>query len=471
MLQWFLMDFEKNHESFLFPEFPISIRNLFSQTFRFQPLRQLGAGYYRMSSIKIARILQGSVPSSKVYLLGEDIEQSIPGVFDQDFLLVKEKEVREKEIWDLRTDYFELKRKFPLIGEVLFTRLQDFREFQMAGSAAFVGFSELKKFSENRWKIKKAKENLSQSPLSQLALSLYYFEKAQKYLIKSFLGNSSFYRARFIKEVGRTLFACSGERLDSLQSQSPSVLMAHAFYQIQQLANLANQDKPKNKIDFKINFPEKNGARFSSEMLNRSWIHKLKKTDPIFSVLRGSSAPLILIPSADINLVTAVNLFSGFVNLLPALLQDSKDIPLLIPAAAFEMMSLGWHWGKPFSHLSWICPAQLNDSKWRAACARASFQRLKERALLERNLILGKMISQSPETVSKALKTLSRILLVLEARENLADSILIEKCQSKLPKTSEVFKMLTTSKNILSLQTLIRAALTVLNEVPSLATE
>lgn len=462
------MDFQKTWDSFSFPfpfsELPLSLRNLFSQTFRFQPLRQLGTGYYRLSATKIARVLQSSLPNTKVYLRSHDSEPSIPGVFDLDFLVIKEKEIKEKDIWELRTDYFDLKRKFPVMGNITLAQTQDFKALQSAGLSDFLGFSQLQKFSNEGWKTQKAKERLEPPHSSRLALSIYYFERAQKYLIKSFLGNSSFYRLKFSKEIGRALFACSGERLGPIHSQNPSVLMAHAFYQIQQLAKLVNEKYSKEKVDFNVRFPMKNGARFSAEMINRSWIHKLKRGDTLFSAVRPSSAPMVLLTSEDLNLVSSVNLLSSFINLWPSCLQDSKEIPLLIPGRAFELMSLGWHWRKPYSHLGWAYPAQLEDSKWRLNCARGTSHRLKERILFERCLILGKMVSGSPEIAFKALKTFCRNLLILEVKENLPDSLLIENCQSKLPRTCEAFRMLVSQRNILSLQPLVKSALSVLNE-------
>lgn len=464
----FLMDFQKNWDlfsfPFVFPEIPVSLRNLFSQTFRFQPLRQLGAGYYRISASKIARTIQTAVPKSKIYFHGEDLDHSIPGVFDLDFLVLKEREISEKEIWELRSDYFELKRKFPVIGKITFSRNQDFKELQTSGLANLIGFLELKVFSDEGWKSTKLKEVFESIYSSRLALGVYYYQRAQEELIKSFRGNSSFYRAKFFKEIGRAFWVCSGENLSSLQNQSPAILMAHLFYQLQQLADLSNPKVSQEKSDFKILFPEKNGSRFSTEMLNRSWIHKLKRGDSVFASLRASSAPLILIPPSDLNLVSSINLFSGFINLWPPFLQEAKEVPRLIPSKVFEKMSLGWHWGKPFSHLSWACPDQFDDKSWRAECGRATLHRLKERVLLERNLILGKMVTDSPETAFKSLKRLCRNLLVIQANENLPDLLLAERCRKSLPKTSEIFTVLISNKNILSLETVVKASLAVLKE-------
>jgi hypothetical protein len=58
--------------------------------------------------------------------------------------------------------------------------------------------------------------------------------------------------------------------------------------------------------------------------------------------------------------------------------------------------------------------------------------------------------------------------LILEAKENLPDSLLIERCQSSLPNTCEVFKMLISHKNILSLQPLVKAALIILSETEAI---
>lgn len=462
------MDFQKNWDLFSFPlpfsEIPVPLRNLFSQTFKFQPLKQIGAGYYRASATRIARSIQSSLPKTKVYLRGYDLEHSIPGVFDLDFLVLKEKEIKEKEIWDLRTDYFELKRKFPVMGNITFAQTQDFKALQSAGLTDFLGFSDLEKFTSEGWKSTKAREKFELSMPSRLALSLYYFERAQKFLIKSHAGSASFYRMKFLKEIGRTLLACSGEKLGLIQSQNPSVLMAHAFYQIQQLAKAVSDKTGKEKVDFRLIFPEKKGARFSAEIINRSWIYKLKKGDSIFASLRASSAPLILLPSQELNLVSSVNLISSYIHLWPAFLQDSKEIPLLIPAAAFELMGQGWHWRKAYSHLGWISPSQTENSKWLLHCGRGTHARLRERVLLDRCLILGKMVTSSPESAFKALKTFCRDLLILEAKENLSDSLLVENCQPNLPRTREVFRLLTGNRNVLNLQTLVKAALIVRNE-------
>lgn len=465
------MDFQKNWDlfsfSFPFSEIPVSLRNLFSQTFRYQPLRHLGAGYYRASATRIAKVIQNTLPKTKVYLRGHDLEHLTPGVFDLDFLILKEKEIKEKEIWDLRTDYFDLKRKFPVIGNIALAQAQDFKALQLAGLADYLGFSDLKKMTSEGWKSKKTKETASLSYSSRLALSIYYFERAQKYLIKSHGGNSSFYRTKFSKEIGRALFVCSGEKLGPIQSQNPSVLMAHAYYQIQQLAKLAVEKTDKEKNDFRILFPEKKGARFSAEMINRSWIHKLKRGDQLLSSLRPSSAPLVLLPSENLNLVSSVNLLTSFINLWPAFLQESKEIPVLIPRGAFELMSLGWHWRKPYSHLGWSYPSQSESGKWHLQCAKGTHHRLKERVLFERCLILGKLVTGSPELAFKSLKTFCRNLLVLEAKENLSDALLVERCRESLPKTCEVFKLLLANRNVLNLQTLVKASLMVLNETTS----
>jgi hypothetical protein len=466
------MDFQKTWDSFSFPfpfaELPLSLRNLFSQTFRFRPLKQLGTGYYRKSATRMARAIQGSLPKMKIYLRSQDFEHSIPGVFDIDFLVLKEKEIKEKEVWELRTEYFELKRKFPVMGKVTFAQSQDFKALQSAGLSEFLGFSELQKFMDDGWKTTKAKEVSQPQDSSRLALSIYYFERAQKYLIRSFLSNSSFNRLKFLKEIGRCLFTCSGEKLGLIHSQNPSVLMAHAFYQIQQLAKLANDNSENERANFKLLFPDKNGARFAAEMVNRSWIYKLKRGDALFASLRASSTPLILLPATDLNLVSSINLFSSFINLWPSFLQDSKEIPILIPSGAFELMSLGWHWRKTHAHLGWAYPAQLEDSHWRLNCVRGTYQRLKERVLFERCLILGKVVTGSPEFVFKAMRTFCRNVLILEAKENLPDSLLIERCQSSLPNTCEVFKMLISHKNILSLQPLVKAALIILSETEAI---
>jgi hypothetical protein len=351
-----------------------------------------------------------------------------------------------------------------VIGKITFSRTQDFKELQTSGLATLTGFSDLKIFSEDGWKPAKLKEGSEPNYSSRLALGVYYYQRAQEELIKSFLGNSSFYRARFFKEIGRAFWVGSGENLSSLQNQSPPILMAHLFYQLQRLAEFADPKLSQEKSDFKILFPDKNGARFSIEMLNRSWIYKLKRGDSLFASLRATSAPMTLIPSSDLNLVSSINLFSSFINLWPAFLQDAKEVPRLIPSKVFEKMALGWHWGKPFSHLSWACPAQVEDKNWRAECGRATLQRLKERVLLERNLILGKMVTGSPETAFKSLKRLCRNLLVIQANENLPDLVLAERCQKELPKTSETFTLLTANKNILSLETLVKASLAVLKE-------
>lgn len=110
------MDFQKTWDSFSFPfpftELPLSLRNLFSQTFRFQPLKQLGTGYYRKSAKRMAQALQSALPKMKIYLRGQDADQSIPGVFDIDFLILKEKEIREKEIWDFELSFLNSKESF-----------------------------------------------------------------------------------------------------------------------------------------------------------------------------------------------------------------------------------------------------------------------------------------------------------------------------------------------------------------------
>jgi hypothetical protein len=416
----------------------------------------------------MAQALQSSLPKTKIYLRGQDTDHSIPGVFDIDFLILKEKEIREKEIWDLRTEYFELKRKFPVMGKVTLAQTADFKALQSAGLSDYLGFSDLQKFTDEGWKAKKDTEISKTNYSSRLALSVYYFERAQKYLIKSFLSNSSFNRLKFSKEIGRALYTCSGEKLGPIQSQNPSILMAHAFYQIQQLAKLANEKSDREKIDFKILSPQKNGARFSAEVVNRSWIYKLKRGDALFASLRASSAPLILLPALDLNLVSSVNLLSSFINLWPSFLQDSKEIPLIIPSGAFELMSLGWHWRKTHTHLGWAYPAQLEDSHWRLNCGRGTYQRLKERVLFERCLILGKVVTGSPEVVFKAMKTFCRNILIFEAKENLSDSLLIERCQADLPKTCEVFEMLISHRNVLSLQPLVKAALAVLSETAAI---
>ena len=102
------MDYEKPWNPSSNLQFPIAIRNIVYQTFRFRPLKKLGHTYYQMTAKKIGKVLQSIASSSKVFLTGAEEELFIPGISELNFLIVKDREIREREIWDLRTEYFDI---------------------------------------------------------------------------------------------------------------------------------------------------------------------------------------------------------------------------------------------------------------------------------------------------------------------------------------------------------------------------
>jgi hypothetical protein len=459
-----LMDFEKNWEISSASQLPTTIQNLFFQTFRFQPLRKLSHTYYLRTSSGVALTLQNSIPQSSVFLWQRDRDSYVPGVSQLDFLLVKEKEITEKEIWDLRTDYFELKSKVPVLGSIILTQSRTLNSLERTDNATSHWFYHRKRFVEGKWKVRKNENFPLSQPLSRLALAVFHFSNSQKFLLKATRGNSSFYLANFYREVGRALFSASGEKLESLTNHSPPVLMAHVFFQLQTLSYFPWDGSRASRKDFKLEFPERNGARFSAEILNRSWLEKLKRMDSQFSQFRATYCPFILTPQSELNWISLVNLFSAFYQSLPSLGRDLQEVPLLLPEQVFEVMSVGWHWGESLEHLSWVRPAQLEDSAWVMECERATFLRLKERVKLERNLILGKLISSSPDAVQKALTQLAWGVLTLKAKQNLADPLLVERTQKDLPETSRVFRSLSIQPSVQNLQALLRGTLATLRE-------
>ncbi len=458
------MDYEKPWNPSSNLQFPIAIRNIVYQTFRFRPLKKLGHTYYQMTAKKIGKVLQSIASSSKVFLTGAEEELFIPGISELNFLIVKDREIREREIWDLRTEYFEIKRKFPMMGDLNVTCSSDLKRLESSASASSNWFSDRKKLSHDNWKSSKPKESIPAQLSSQLALSVHYFSKAQKYLISSRRKSSAFYRIQFLKYIGRTLFLCSGENLESLNLQTPAVLMAHAYYQIQQLAERAHEEQRPNKLDFKLNFREKKGARFGAEILNRGWVYKLRKIEPSFTMLRASSCPLVLVPQSNLTLVSAVNIFSHFVALFSSFDEEPKEVPLIVSPATFDLLSSGWHWGNTFSHLNWAYPAQVEDNDWLKHCRFASHYRLKESLLLGRNLIIGNLISQSPENIHRTLKDFTRLSLIAKAKENLSDLDLINKFEQQYPNTTQLFELLIKKQRPINLQSLVRGTLNVLKE-------
>lgn len=460
------MDFEKVEEIPILSELPASVRNLFYQSFKFQPLRQIGSGYYRLASKKIASGLQNSIPSAKVFLLNPYENSVALGAYDLDFLAVKEKEFKEKTIWELRADYFHLKRRFPILGRVLLTQTQFLKSLSHSDCAASVVFVRRKRYQDGKWKSKKEWEKPIVNPLSRLALSISSFDKAQQYLIKSYRSRSSFYRARFYEEIHQSLYLSSGEKLGSSDLQTPALLLAHAFFHIQELAKKVSVPKIDKRTNFRFNFDTKSGARFSAEMLNRSWLDRLKKMDSGFASFRATPASLMLSCSTDLGLISVVNLFSGLVNFLPSLAEEVEELPLLLPDKAFEAMAQGWHWSKPLAHLSWAYPAQAENEEWLKACSEGTLFRLRERIFLETNLILGRLVSHSPEAVQKELRKLTAQILLLKSQENLPEAILRKQMRNVLPNTVEANEWVSRDREIVNLKSLVPLTLQVLKEAP-----
>lgn len=466
------MDFEKAEEIPIVSQISAPVRNLFYQSFRFHPLRQLGSGYYRLAGQKIAARFQKVMPKSKLFLLNPVDNALMLGAYDLDFLIVKEKEISEKQVWELRADYFHLKRRFPVLGRVSLTQSHLLKRLSHSDCAASVVFSRRKRYQDGKWKSKKEWEKPIINPLSRLALSISNFDKAQHSLVKSSLSHSSFYRARFYQEIHESLYLSSGERLGGDELQPPALLLAHAFYQIQELANKLSLPRKKGEPqNFKLNFELKNGLRFAAETINRTWLEKLKKINPTFNGFRATPASLILSSSTDLGLIAVMNMFADFVNYLPALGSESEELPILLPGKAFDFMALGWHWSKPLSHLNWAYPAQLENEDWVKDCSEATSFRVRERLLLESNLILGKLISHSPEGVQKALRNLTEKMLLMKAKENLPENHLRKQLKDCLPHTLETHEWVRKEKAILNLKTLVPLAIKTVKEIPLILEE
>ena len=458
------MDFEKYGELPILSEIPLSIRNIFYQTFKFQPLRQLGAGYYTLASKKIASVFQSSVASGKVFLLNPQENVENLGAFDLEFLISKEREFKEKEVWDLRADYFELKRKFPVLGRVSLTQSSVFKEFLATNFASTLYFNQRKKFSDGKWKIPKKVKEPNFDLLSRLALAIRCYGLAQHYLLQSHSEKLGVFRAKFYQEAHRALYLASGEKTESFEVQSPAFLLAHVFFQIHHLSDLCLKQGVRRSDEFEVHFLSKSGNRFSAEMLNRSWIDKLKKIDNGFAAFRATSSEGVITPTHELNLVTVVNLFSSLVNYLPSLLGNKEELPLLLPANAFELMALGWHWDESLIHLSWSYPSQNEDLKWLTECGSSTYWQLKERVSLERNLILGSLVSESPQAVEKRLKIWTRNLLHLKLKSNDLEDL--SQCpQRDLTQTKKAWTVLNQKNPVLNLKDLLELTLNILREV------
>ncbi|MFM8313605.1 MAG: hypothetical protein ACKOA8_04910, partial [Deltaproteobacteria bacterium] len=166
----------------------------------------------------------------------------------------------------------------------------------------------------------------------------------------------------------------------------------------------------------------------------------------------------------ELNLVTVVNLFSSLVNYLPSLLGNKEELPLLLPANAFELMALGWHWDESLIHLSWSYPSQNEDLKWLTECGSSTYWQLKERVSLERNLILGSLVSESPQAVEKRLKIWTRNLLHLKLKSNDLEDL--SQCpQMDLTQTKKAWTVLNQKNPVLNLKDLLELTLNILREV------
>ena len=402
-------------------------------------MKSVANSFYRLAIRQSAKTLFETNHVKGIALRGGALQNPVPGVSDIDLTIFIDDELSHSELADLlltlREKTLKLKRRFPMLGEILLLNAFDIHLLELSGNSLMTLIQPQVTLRGRAIPIS------SRSAIpdeARLILCLHYYNQMlSEYYQMVRKGSKAFHKARCLRYASKIFRTCSakGGGSDFLPEVFASALLTVHELSVKVLSE-SRRNPSLHSIELQQwnNCPDTNAQE---EKDSFRWWTSASFWMRHFGRVISTGEPLIFLWDGPIETKPLVAFFEFY----PRSLEKLPNAPVLLTPAMEECRLFGLS-NEALTHYTERVPAEkATDPRWMDCFRSHLLYKAKDRLLVNLSLLPFNFMSSEPETILIQIREVCELAVTIQSGQSRQNPVeLIPEVALTLPLTCALYR-------------------------------